>query len=288
MRHQGEAVQAAGRSRKRAAAEPRAANRNHLIASAAATLEVLEFIGQAGGTVTVTAVAEAVGKPKGSVHRMLATLVNTGFLVQDPSNSQYSLTLKLWRMGSAAVGRLDVVKVARPFLEDLVVATDETVHMSVLDVTGGIVYISKVESPRSIRVQTRIGQLSPAWCTATGRSILAFNPAEAERVLSGPLEARTPRTVTDPRRIRTLLREVCAAGYAVTRAENHPEMGGIAAPVRDHSGQVIAAVGIGVPAFRMNREFVNRCVPHVVRTASQISSELGCPPDPAGAPVARA
>ena len=288
MRHQGEAVQAAGRSRKRVAAEPRAAHRNHLIASAAATLEVLEFIGQAGGTVTVTAVAEAVGKPKGSVHRMLATLVNTGFLVQDPSNSQYSLTLKLWRMGSAAVGRLDVVKVARPFLEELVVATDETVHMSVLDVTGGIVYISKVESPRSIRVQTRIGQLSPAWCTATGRSILAFNPAEAERVLAGPLEARTPRTVTDPKRIRALLREVSAAGYAVTRAENHPEMGGIAAPVRDHSGQVIAAVGIGVPAFRMNREFVSRCVPHVVRTAAQISSELGCPPDPAGAPVARA
>ena len=173
------------------------------------------------------------------------------------------------------MARLDVVKVARPWLERLVAATDETVHVSVLDVSGGIVYISKVESPRSIRVQTQIGQLSPAWCTATGRSILAFNPAAAERALAGPLEPRTAKTVTDPRRIRAALREIVAAGYAVTRAENHPEMGGIAAPVRDHAGTVIAAIGIGVPAFRMSRELVDHCVPHVVLAAAGISSELG-------------
>ena len=263
------------RARKRKASEARPANRNHLIASAAATLEVLEVIGEVGGPTTLTAVVEATGKPKGTVHRMLATLVNTGFLMQDSDSSQYSLTLKLWRLGAAALARLDVVKVARPWLERLVAATDETVHVSVLDVSGGIVYISKVESPRSIRVQTQIGQLSPAWCTATGRSILAFNPAAAERALAGPLEPRTAKTVTDPRRIRTALREIAAAGYAVTRAENHPEMGGIAAPVRDHAGTVIAAIGIGVPAFRMSRELVDHCVPHVVLAAAGISSELG-------------
>jgi len=279
MRQQGEAMSSGSRTRKRGTAEVRAANRNHLIASAAATLDVLEFIGQSGRAMTLTAVAEATGKPKGTVHRMLATLVNTGYLQQDPDNSQYSLTLKLWRLGAAAVGRLDVVKVARPWLERLVAETDETVHMSVLDVSGGIVYISKVESPRSIRVQTQIGQLSPAWCTATGRSILAFNPAAAERVLAVPLQARTPKTVTDPRRIRAVLKEIAIAGYAVTRAENHPEMGGIAAPIRDHAGMVIAAVGVGVPDFRMSRELVERCVPHVVEAAARISSELGFRPD---------
>ncbi len=267
------------RARKRKPSDVRAANRNHLIASAAATLEVLEVIGEAGGPTALTTIVELTGKPKGTVHRMLATLVNTGFVVQDPGSSRYSLTLKLWRLGAAAVGRLDVVKVARPWLERVVVATDETVHMSVLDVSGGIVYISKVESPRSIRVQTQIGQLSPAWCTATGRSILAFHPAAAERVLAGPLEPRTARTVTDPRRIRAALRETAAAGYSVTRAENHPEVGGIAAPVRNHAGTVIAAIGVGVPAFRMNRELVSRCVPHVLRAAGGISSELGYRPD---------
>lgn len=259
--------------------DPRSVGRNHLIASAAATLEVLEAIGNAGGALPLGTVAEAVGRPKGSVHRMLATLVNTGYLAQDPATGQYSLTLKLWRIGAPVVGRLDVVNLARPWLERLVAATDETVHLSLLDASGGVVYLTKVESPRSIRVQTQLGQLSPAWCTATGRCILAFNPAVAEAVLAGPLVARAPKAVTDPARLRAILREVAAKGHAVTRSENHPEMGGIAAPIRDHVGAVRMACGIGVPVFRMNREFEERCIPQVVRTAAAISAALGYQPE---------
>jgi IclR family transcriptional regulator, KDG regulon repressor len=280
-------VPAAGRPRKREAGDGRAPSRNRLIASAAATLDVLEVVGSAGGPVSLTAVVQATGRPKGTIHRMLATLVHTGFLVQDRDTSHYDLTLKLWRLGAATAARLDVVKVARPWFERLVQATDETVHMSVLDVSGGIVYISKVESPRSIRVQTQIGQLSPAWCTATGRSILAFNEELAERLLSGPLKPRTSKTVTDPKRLRAILREVVARGYVVTRAENHPEMGGIAAPVRDHAGAVIAGLGIAVPVFRMSRELVDRCIPHVVRAAAGISADLGYRPKDVG-PAERA
>lgn len=255
----------------------RPANRNHLIASAAATFEVLEAIAEAAAPLALGAVAAATGKPKGTVHRMLVTLVNTGYLEQDPASGRYQLTTKLWRLGAPAVESLDVVKIARPWLERLMSATDETVHLSVLDPSGHIAYISKVESPRSIRVQTRIGQLSPAWCTATGRSILAFNAGLAERVLAGRLEARTPRTVTDPRRLRAALREVAVKGFAVTRAENHPEMGGLAAPIRDHRGAVAASCGIAIPVFRMTRELVDQCAPHVVRTAAAISAGLGFP-----------
>jgi IclR family KDG regulon transcriptional repressor len=259
----------------RTPARKRPSNRNHLIASVAATLEVLEAIGEAGAPLSLRAVVEATGKPKGTVHRMLVTLVNTGYLKQDRTTSRYRLTTKLWRLGAPAVESLDVVKIARPWLERLVSETNETVHLSVLDASGNIVYISKVESPRSIRVQTRIGQLSPSWCTATGRSILAFNPQVAERVLIAPLEARTRRTITEPKRIRAALREVAMKGFAVTQAENHPEMGGIAAPIRDHTSAVIAGCGIAIPVFRMSRDLVDRCIPHVVRTAAGISAELG-------------
>ena len=255
-------------------------NRNHLIASVAATFEVLETIAEAAAPLSLSAVVAATGKPKGTVHRMLVTLVNTGYVEQDSVGSRYRLTTKLWRLGAPALESLDVVKIARPWLERLVSETDETVHLSALDPSGQIVYISKVESPRSIRVQTRIGQLSPTWCTATGRSILAFDPALAERVLAGPLKARTAKTVTDPKRIRAALREVAAKGYAATRAENHPEMGGLAAPIRDHTGAVAASCGIAIPVFRMSRELVDRCIPHVVRTAAAISAELGYRPAP--------
>ena len=250
-------------------------NRNQLIASAAGTLEVLEILSLADGALALGEVSAACGRPKGTVHRMLATLVNTGFVAHDPANGRYRPTLKLWRLGASAVRDLELTRVAVPALEKLMSEAGETVHLAVLDPSGGIVYVSKVESPQSIRVQTRLGQLTPAWCTATGRSMLAFHPEVAERVLAEKLVSRTPRTVTDPKRIRTALAEVRARGYAVTRSENHPEMGGIAAPLRDHSGQVVAACGLGIPAFRMDRALIDRTIPLVVRASAEISRLLG-------------
>ena len=250
-------------------------DRNHLIASAAATLDILELLGMAEEPLSLSAVVERADRPKGTVHRMLATLVNKGYVAQDPATSRYALTLKLWRLGASAVTNLDIVKIARPCLEQLVVATDETVHLAMLDPSGGVVYIAKVESPRSIRVQTQIGQLSPSWCTATGRTLLAFNAPVAERVLAQPLVPRTEKTIVDPKRIRVILLDIASKGYAINRSENHIEMGGIAAPVRDHTGSVVAACGVAIPVFRMTKQLVDRCIPHVVRTASSLSTELG-------------
>lgn len=250
-------------------------NRNQLIASAAGTLEVLEVLSAAGNPLPLGAIVDATGRPKGTVHRMLATLVNTGFVAHDAASGRYRPTLKLWRLGAAAVRDLDITRVAGPVLEELMHATGETVHLGVLDPSGGVVYVSKIESPQSIGVQTRLGQLNPAWCTATGRSLLAFHPGVAEKVLQGPLEPRTPKTVTDARRIRSALAEVRAKGYAVTRAENHPEMGGIAAPVRDHTESVVAACGIAIPAYRMERALVERSIPLVLRASGEISRRLG-------------
>jgi len=250
-------------------------NRNQLIASAAGTLHVLEVLSDSNTALALGDVASATGRPKGTVHRMLATLVNTGFVAHDEATGRYRPTLKLWRLGVSAVRDLELTRVAVPALEALMDEAGETVHLAVLDPTGGIIYVSKVESPQSIRVQTRLGQLTPAWCTATGRALLAYHPEVAERVLAGKLVARTPRTVTDARRIRTLLADVADKGYAVTRAENHPEMSGIAAPVRDHTGDVIAACGLGIPAFRMDRALVERSIPLVLRASAEISRLLG-------------
>ena len=250
-------------------------DRNRLIASVAGTFDVLDVFGERPGPQALSAIVEATGKPKSSVHRILSTLVNVGFVEQDLSTGFYRLTLKVWRLGMAALSDLDIVKLSRRHLEALMAAADETVHLAVLDPTGGVVYISKVESPRSIRVQTQIGRVNPSWCTATGRALLAFTPNTAERVLAGPLKAQTPKTITDPKRLRVLLAEVVANGYAITKAENHPEMAGIAAPIRDHNGNVVAACGVAVPAFRMDRTLIQRCIPLVTRAAEAISADLG-------------
>lgn len=250
-------------------------NRNHLISSVAATLELLEVFGQNAGPLPLHAFVKATGKPKSSVHRMLATLVTLGFVEQDPESGGYSQTLKMWRLGMAALSGLDISTTAPPHLEALMRATDETVHLAVPDLSGDVVYVAKIEAPRSIRVQTQLGKLSPSWCTATGRCILAFRPEIADEVLGKPLKAKTKLTVTDPARLRTILQDIRVNGYAVAKGENHPEMGGVAAPIRDCSGKVIAACGVAFPAFRMDQEHVDRCVPLVVKTAADISSELG-------------
>jgi DNA-binding IclR family transcriptional regulator len=262
--------------------------RNQVIASAAGTLQVLEALSRGDGPMTLAQLVQATGRPKGTVHRMLSTLVHTGFASYSRSGGHYALTLKAWRIGSSALRDFDLVNVARPTLDRLRSESGETVHLSVLEPSGEIVYVAKVVSPKSIGVQTRLGQLSPAWCTATGRSILAHDEALAARLLAGPLQQRTPRTVTDPQEIRRILARVREDGYAVARGENHPEMGGIAAPVRDHAGRVVAAVGVAMPVYRMTTAAVRGIIPQVLAAAETISADLGHAAAGPAAPAAAA
>jgi DNA-binding IclR family transcriptional regulator len=249
--------------------------RSSLNISAVGILNVLEVFGRKSQPLSLAQLAAETRRPKSTLHRMLATLVHAGFVEQDRETSKYRLTLKMWSLGMSALAGLDMLKVARPHLEALMTASDETVHLAVLEASGQIVYLTKVESPRSIRVQTQIGKHSPAYCTATGRALLAFQPETREQVLSQPLQTLTPETVTDPNRLRQILETVAVKGYAVTKGENHSEMGGIAAPIRDHTGAVVASCGIAIPIFRMRRELVERGVPLVVKYANAISTDLG-------------
>jgi DNA-binding IclR family transcriptional regulator len=249
--------------------------RNQVIAAAAGTLEVLEALSRADGPASLAELVQATGRPKGTVHRMVSTLVNTGFATYSRESGRYALTLKSWRIGASALRDFDLVEVARPTLDRLRLETGETVHLSVLEPSGEIVYVAKVVSPKSIGVQTRLGQLSPAWCTATGRAILAHHADTAERLLAGKLVKRTPQTVTDPRELRRILERVRKDGHAVARSENHPDMGGVAAPIWDHAGQVIASVGVAMPVFRMTAEAVKATIPNVRSAAATISQALG-------------
>jgi DNA-binding IclR family transcriptional regulator len=250
--------------------------RNQIIAAAAGTLEVLESLSRGDGPMTLAQVVQATGRPKGTVHRMLSTLVNTGFASYTRESGRYSLTLKAWRIGSSALLEFDLVNLARPMLDRLRSETGETVHLSVLEPSGEIVYVAKVVSPKSIGVQTRLGQLSPSWCTATGRAILAHHPEAAERMFSsGPLARRTAKTVTNARELRRILMQIREEGYAVARGENHPEMGGVAAPIWDHNAQVVASVGVAIPVYRMTVDLVRMAVPRALFAAHSISRELG-------------
>lgn len=250
-------------------------NRNQLIAAAAGTLDILEILGAAQEPTALHCVVAASGRPKGTVHRMLSTLVNTGFATYCRKSRRYTLTRKTWSIGCAALPEFGLLERASPILGELRAQTCETVHISILEPSCDIVYLSKLTSPNSITGQTRLGQLAPAWCTATGRAILAFRQSAANHVLTGVLERRTAKTITDPVAIMRILNTVRRSGYSVTYAENHPEMGGVAAPIRNSSGVVIASIGAALPVYRMTDYAVKVITPLVREAARLVSRSLG-------------
>jgi DNA-binding IclR family transcriptional regulator len=172
-------------------------DRNHMMSSVAATLDLLELFAQhKTNELQFSDFVQGLERPKSSVHRMLATLVNTGFILQDEDTRKYRLTLKLWRLGVPALEQHDLSQVARPYLRSLMRSTDETVHLAVSTNDGNVVYVAKFESQRSIRVQTQLGGVVPSYCTATGRSILANDPLLWEIVQKMDLRVHTEHTVT--------------------------------------------------------------------------------------------
>lgn len=259
--------------KKRPPAKP-VRRRQGVMGSVLKTFEALDVFGREWRPLSVAELCRETGQPKSSLHRVLSTLVQAGVLEQN-AQGLYHLTLKLWRIGALALTEIDVLQIARPHLEALSEAADETVHLAILEHDNGVIYLSKVESPRSIRVQTQVGKVSPSWCTATGRALLAFDTAARDGMLASPKRKFTPATVTDSKRLRQILDDVAKAGFAVTKGENNPEMGGIAAPIRDHSGKVVASCGVAIPAFRMNEDLIKRCTELVLKASSDISDDLG-------------
>lgn len=246
------------------------------IESVSWALELIEQLGRSTEPMFFTDIVAVTARPKSSVHRMLATLVHHGFVEKLADVGPYRLGSKLWALGLNALGDRNLARTARPHLRRLMLMSEETVNLVVLlEGDASIMYVDKIDGPKMVHVNSPVGLISPSWCTATGRSMLAHRRESWDQVLSGPLKKLTPHTVNDPKELRAILEKVAATGYAVAKGERGVEHGGIAAAIRDHSGDVVGSCGLALPAFRMSRALVNRCIPMVVETAAAISKALG-------------
>jgi DNA-binding IclR family transcriptional regulator len=256
-------------------------------------LEILVAVARADRPLGITELSRQFGLAKGSISRLVATLVEQSFLIRDPETAKYRLSMKVWELGNGAVSRLDIRDIARPVMEALNGATQETIHLTVLTEMGQIVFLDKLDSTRAIRPNIEVGALLPAYCVANGKAILAFlQRARLESVLRGKLRRFTPATITRKSELLLHFEEIRRLGYAVNRGEYRVDVWGLAAPIRDHTGFVVAALGISVPSQRMTRALIADLAPRLVTSARQISQALGhrgdltSPGDPAGRPVA--
>ncbi len=225
-------------------------------------------------------IAEDLGMSRSTTHRYVITLVALGYLEQGASR-KYRLGLRVTNLGMSALNSTGLREHSHPYLEELRQRTSYTTNLAVLD-GSEILYVDRARSFRrgqnKIELDLHPGSRLPAYCTAMGKLLLADLPEDEQRDLlaSMKLAKRGPNTITNKKALRDELENVREAGFAVNDEELAPEVYAIAAPVRNESSEVVAAVNLGAHSSMISlEELVDALGPHLVSTADRISARLG-------------
>ncbi len=237
-------------------------------------MAVLETVTLADRPMRFTDVLAVSGQPRGTLHRQLSHLVQEGLLELRPDHV-YVPGLRLLKLASASWARNEFRAVAAPFLDMLHRETGETVHLGVLR-GREIIYLDKVESRQAVRMNSQIGNASPAYCTGVGKAALsALDEAALAALLDGQDFHRfTPQTITDRPSLLAELAAIRASGIAFDREEHEPGIRCVAAPVDDAGRGLAAGVSVTGPAYRVGQELLDAWAPHVRSAALAITEEL--------------
>jgi DNA-binding IclR family transcriptional regulator len=245
------------------------------LSSVATAIALLKAFSEDEVEIGVSSLARRLGVAKSTVHRLAVTLVSEGMLEQNPENEKYRLGIALFGLGALVRRRMDVSTEARPHLFALRESTRESVHLAILD-GAEIMYVYNLESTQAIRMRSDIGVRKPAFCTAEGIAMLAFQPpALIDEIVRRGLKPRTPKTRTSAQEFKAALDRVRRDGYAIEDEESEAGMRSVAAPIRNGAGEVVAAVGLAGPVQRLSDETLARYAPEVVRAAETISVRIG-------------
>ena len=253
---------------------------NNLVQTIERVALIFDILGMAPNGISVGELSEKTGFPKGTSHRLLSSLAYFDYVRQDPETKNYQLGFKIVELGNRLLGQLDFRAVARPELIHLAEQTKETVHMVILDRNEAL-YVDKVDSSEhrsGLRMVSMLGSRLPAHCSAVGKVLLAHLSERAleDVVREKGLPKRTRNTITDIGKLRTHLTKVLARGFAFDNEENEIGIRCVAAPIRNESGQVIAAISISVPTLRIQKSKLQTTLKdRIVETAMNISHKLG-------------
>jgi len=237
---------------------------------------VLKEFGRGTREFGVTEIARQLGISKSTAHRLLNTLAEERLLEQNPHTGAYRLGIVIYELGATFTVHAEIHEAAGPVIEHVRNATRETVIIAVLDGTE-VVCIERRESPQALRLFGRVGARDDAHVASSGKVLLAYAPeTEVNRFLSaGPLRRATPHTITDPVTLRTQLEQIRQRGWAENINEAEVGVAGVAAPIRNRTGVVVAAVSVLGPVQRLNPAALRRLVRPTVEAGQAISRRLG-------------
>lgn len=245
------------------------------IQSVQRAIALLRALGDGATELGVAELSRRVHLHKSTVSRLLATLQSAGLVERTAGSEKYHLGYELVRLASHAPQLSDVRAAARPFLEELAERSHETVHLAVLD-GDQVINIEQILGAHLIGDTNWVGRRTPLHCVANGKALLAHrSPGEIKRLLSGRLERFTGRTITSRMALRAELARVRRLGYAAARGEIEVGLNAVAAPVRDRTGETVAAVSVSGPSYRMTRKRMAELGALSVEIAAKVSARLG-------------
>lgn len=250
--------------------------RSNIVKSVIKAFDVLEVLDKKQ-ELGISELSEYLDLDKSTIHRLVTTLKEKGYVVQNPSNLKYSNGIKLFEMGNNVVERLGLRRQAQPFMEKLARMTGETVNLAIMD-GKHIIYIDKIETPATIKVDLNIGKKLPIYCTGLGKAMLAFKEEEElEQLLKDETFIKhTSKTVENMEGLKKQLKEIKSKGYALDDEEFVEGLKCVAAPIKNYTGEVVAALSVAVPKYRY--EEGNKQIDYIdlVKSCAEgISKELG-------------
>ena len=237
---------------------------------------ILDLLADAKEEMGATDLAMKLQLHKSTVHRLLVSLERNHFVEKNRETAKYKLGWRLFELGMLAVSRVDLYSLSRPCLESLVKKTCETAHLGIRSGTE-LISIVSVEADRNLRLPTTVGRRSPLYCTSQGKAILAFSPPEvaSEIIHSIQFKPFTRRTITRKSSLMEELERIRNCGYAIDNEELEEDLRCIGAPVFNHAGEVIAALSIAGPIYRVGGGNLPKLTEAVLQAARQLSMSLG-------------
>jgi IclR family KDG regulon transcriptional repressor len=245
-------------------------------------LIALEMIADTAGDISLSELSSRLEESVSVVFRVVRTLLNLGYLNQDPITKRYSLGLRVWELGEKASARHDIRDTVQPALNKLTRATGETASFALAQ-DREYSYIATADGSQPLRAYVERGsRLSLASPTASARAILAFSPDSlVSAVLANKLKRHTPATVVDPVRIRGMLTQFRQQGVAVVHGENQQQLSAVAAPIKNSDGRCIGAIALSGLTSHFESEPLKRIVQLVKAEAKELERRLRFPSSPA-------
>lgn len=241
--------------------------------------DILEAIAAHHRPMGVTEISRTVGINKATVHRLLRTLAERGYVRQVEPSGAYSLGFQLLALGNEVLDSLDLVNAAKTIMQELSDISGETVFLYVYD-RGTVTLVHSVESSQAVRASLKAGRNVPIHATAAGKVFLAFRASEVlSRLERIKLKRYTDRTIQNVQELKQQLELVRSTDIAFDNGEYLHEVWCISTPVRNHRNEVVAALSLAGPEHRIETARRQLLVDLVRQAGIKLSTQLGWHPD---------